>query len=583
MEDSRPTKRARQACEPCRRKKSKCPGEKPVCSYCERLGQICVYESGSDGQGQRARSDRSLELRMETLEEKLDLFIDRLGPVINDSRRRSASQQGEGHTPRSLVNHDELPSIGEIVHLRPTSGLTPGLEGNIVQGGLYLSTAIQLLSGIPKGSFLGDAVEFNNCIRSIFVLHHLQGSVSSSVWPTAMSHGEDCLGTSQCSAWLLPPEKSPSCDMDRGIMKYTIPLGQIWRAVRIYASRRVFSDTLPPWNPRSDYSQVTYRHFEIDCSVPLKYRFSANQIDKQTPETLQQNRGYWGPYLFTQFVYASIPVILNHPFLLSMRLRHFRHTMPQSFVNSSFDAITRHIGWIMYHLDVLEKLDYRVSDPTLAHIVAVVATIHLQHSFVEDFALREKAKTGFETCLEFLRCMGLTWHGVAVMHENLRKLQQSIQVVPLASEAPEMGRPTQQKFTIDTRLLWDILSYEHAGRADARADESIYSGLTSIHQAPARGTNEDGDGYDLVGSAGIIGHKTVPKDTPLYAPGEGEVSHTIRGRVPSDASGLLGSLQQNIQDGFGSAMEPDNIFPQVHDFGRAIDEWLSLDWGNTML
>nr|RBQ86945.1 hypothetical protein FVER53263_10018 [Fusarium verticillioides] len=457
-------------------------------------------------------------------------------------------------------------------------------EGNTVQAGLYLSTAIQLLSGIPKGSFLGDAAEFSNCFRSIFVLHHLQGSVTSSVWPTAMSHGEDTsLGTSQCSARLLPPEKSPSCDMDRGIMKYTIPLAQIWRAVRIYASRRVFSDTLPPWSPRSDYSQVTYGHLEIDCSVPLKYRFSANQIDKQTSETLQQNRGYWGPYLFTQFVYASIPVILNHPFLLSMRLRHFRHTVPQSFVNSSFDAITRHIGWIMYHLDVLEKLDYRVSDPTLAHIVAVVATIHLQHSFVEDLALREKAKAGFEKCLEFLRCMGLTWQGVAVMHENLRKLQQSIQIVPLASQEPGLGRPAQQKFSIDTRLLWDILSYDHAGRSDARADESIYSGLAPTHHDPARGTNDDGDGYDFVGSAGIIGHKTVPKDTPLYAPGEGEVSHPIRGRVPSDASGLLGSLQQNIQEGFGSAMEPDNIFPEVYEFGRAIDEWLSLDWGNAML
>lgn len=168
-------------------------------------------------------------------------------------------------------------------------------------------------------------------------------------------------------------------------------------------------------------------------------------------------------------------------------------------------------------------------------------------------------------------------------HENLRKLQQSIQVAPLAREEPGLVRPAQQKFTIDTRLLWDILSYEHAGRPDARADESIYNGLASTHQDTAKGGNEDGDAYDLVGSAGIIGHKTVPKDTPLYAPGEGEVSHPIRGRVPSDASGLLGSLQQNIQEGFGSAMEPDNIFPQVHDFGRAIDEWLSLDWGNTML
>ncbi|KLO95349.1 uncharacterized protein Y057_12769 [Fusarium fujikuroi] len=640
MDDSRPTKRARQACEPCRRKKSKCPGEKPACSYCERLGQICVYESGSDGQGQRARWDRSLETRMETLEEKLDLFIDRLDPVINDSRRRSASQQEGGHTPRSMVGQDELPYTSEMVDLGQASGpsslveprsdelaslyltwlhrqplvlfnaetfaeslprretelvlalqalclrfpprllsqqyrqrlhamaqasreivmnkvfgsrvdcsvlqtlclliLFEHAEGDTIQAGLYLSTAIQLLSGVPKGSFLGDAVEFNNCIRSIFVLHHLQGSVSSSAWPTAMSHGEDStLGTATCSAWLLPPEKSLKCDMDRGIMKYTIPLAQAWHAVRSYASRRVFSDTLPPWNPRSDYSQVTYRHLEIDCSVPLKYRFSANQIDKQTPETLQQNRGYWGPYLFTQFVYASIPVILNHPFLLSMRLRHFRHTMPQSFVNSSFDAITRHIGWIMYHLDVLEKMDYRVSDPTLAHIVVVVATIHLQHSFVEEFALREKAKAGFEKCLEFLRCMGLTWHGVAIMHENLRKLQQSIQVVPLGSEEPGLGRQTQQKFTIDTRLLWDILSYEHAGRPDARADESIYNGLASTHQDTARAGNEDGDAYDLVGSAGIIGHKTVPKDTPLYAPGEGE---DLFNRISKRGSDLLWNL-----------------------------------------
>ncbi|KAE8375415.1 hypothetical protein BDV26DRAFT_14948 [Aspergillus bertholletiae] len=35
--------KSRQACEPCRRKKSKCPGERPVCSFCQRLNQQCVY------------------------------------------------------------------------------------------------------------------------------------------------------------------------------------------------------------------------------------------------------------------------------------------------------------------------------------------------------------------------------------------------------------------------------------------------------------------------------------------------------------------------------------------------------------
>lgn len=43
MSSERPAKRIRQACESCRRKKTRCPGEKPMCSYCARLGQVCFY------------------------------------------------------------------------------------------------------------------------------------------------------------------------------------------------------------------------------------------------------------------------------------------------------------------------------------------------------------------------------------------------------------------------------------------------------------------------------------------------------------------------------------------------------------
>lgn len=46
-----------------------------------------------------------------------------LSPVINDSRRRSASQQEGGHTPRSMVGQDELPYASEIVDLGQASGL----------------------------------------------------------------------------------------------------------------------------------------------------------------------------------------------------------------------------------------------------------------------------------------------------------------------------------------------------------------------------------------------------------------------------------------------------------------------------
>jgi len=50
MEESPATKvrkRIREACEPCRRKKSRCTGEKPVCSLCARLAQTCTYAGGT--------------------------------------------------------------------------------------------------------------------------------------------------------------------------------------------------------------------------------------------------------------------------------------------------------------------------------------------------------------------------------------------------------------------------------------------------------------------------------------------------------------------------------------------------------
>ncbi|KAE8140200.1 hypothetical protein BDV38DRAFT_280193 [Aspergillus pseudotamarii] len=50
-------KRTRQACGPCRRKKARCPGEKPTCSLCQRLGQRCSY--GPQAAPNRAATTRA--------------------------------------------------------------------------------------------------------------------------------------------------------------------------------------------------------------------------------------------------------------------------------------------------------------------------------------------------------------------------------------------------------------------------------------------------------------------------------------------------------------------------------------------
>ena len=38
--------RVRHACEPCRQRKTKCSGERPMCKHCEDFKIICVYADG---------------------------------------------------------------------------------------------------------------------------------------------------------------------------------------------------------------------------------------------------------------------------------------------------------------------------------------------------------------------------------------------------------------------------------------------------------------------------------------------------------------------------------------------------------
>ncbi|KAJ9492526.1 hypothetical protein VN97_g710 [Penicillium thymicola] len=83
-------KRTRQACGPCRRKKARCPGEKPTCSLCHRLGQRCSYgpqasrvrsQPISPVQSQEPQNsinetpgDISSSGRLQRIEERLDMM-----------------------------------------------------------------------------------------------------------------------------------------------------------------------------------------------------------------------------------------------------------------------------------------------------------------------------------------------------------------------------------------------------------------------------------------------------------------------------------------------------------------------------
>lgn len=255
--------------------------------------------------------------------------------------------------------------------------------------------------------------EKRRCYASVMMLQNLQGTSQS--WCLRESNdqqGETNLATpyfENLVSQRYSRRDGSDSQLDIGIISANMCTSELWSLACKYAISHGTNDTKPPWHFQSDYTMISYWHTEHESCMPLRFRLHASRFSEHPPEDLQTNRDYWGPWLFFQIVWHAIPCLLNHPFLLSMRLRNFRRTMPQSFLRNSFEQLTLHSGWIIHFLELIESKNFEVSDPTLGHCVAIVGTIYLQHSFVEDQNFGTKAQTGFDKCLRFLHRLGHRW------------------------------------------------------------------------------------------------------------------------------------------------------------------------------
>ncbi|KAE8142486.1 hypothetical protein BDV38DRAFT_294359 [Aspergillus pseudotamarii] len=88
--------RTRHACLNCRRKKTRCPGEKPACSNCVRLKQSCTYIAANFSLTRQ-------QDRLAHLEKKIDL-------ILNGGERRVSPQQLDQDAPKTFVKPSEAPS-----------------------------------------------------------------------------------------------------------------------------------------------------------------------------------------------------------------------------------------------------------------------------------------------------------------------------------------------------------------------------------------------------------------------------------------------------------------------------------------
>ncbi|KAJ6003370.1 hypothetical protein N7451_005917 [Penicillium sp. IBT 35674x] len=120
-------KRTRQACGPCRRKKARCPGEKPVCSTCQRLGQRCSYgaqvatrsqnRSANHGDGySSAGSDqpKASGARLQSIEQRLEEISSLIRERLPERSTQVEGLDGYLPTHEFIARDDLAPTPGHV-------------------------------------------------------------------------------------------------------------------------------------------------------------------------------------------------------------------------------------------------------------------------------------------------------------------------------------------------------------------------------------------------------------------------------------------------------------------------------------
>ncbi|KAM0147739.1 hypothetical protein ACHAPG_010399 [Botrytis cinerea] len=601
----RPAKRIRQACEPCRRKKTRCPGEKPICSHCARLRQNCYYaDDGSNHVNERTSiertplptptriqekshvrsSDINLEDRLKSVEAQLaEVLSNQVAMSRSASRHMSnspvLSQLGQTmRTPNVFrLSSSKLPPYEAVISIAKTyllycdcqplpvfcrnrfvetinerdpevifsilalairfsdddmfrdnqSELITGYveaaqsiisarifggrielstlqslcllslvdftNGNTRQASVHSSLAMSLAhnAGLTTETHapLSDSLreERRRCFWSLFLLKKLHGAEFSVIdfagednfpwYPETtgkpLNHGQFTHGETPD---LSSPEFAISDTQDKGVVAYAIQLSEVWFKITRYARRRGNPSTLPPWSPQSDYALIMAQQMDFETRTSQIHRFKSAKFSQRTSEELHANRDYWGPWLFIQFLYHTNLCLLNNPLLLSLRLKHLKSAIPEIFLQHISDLISSHASWVIRYIDMLEVKSFKVSDPFLAHCVAIIATIYLQECFAEDPIVRQEKRDNFDKCLKFIRDFK-EWPHVARMAEKLQHLCDTV-----SSTYPNPDAPPQtpnRNLLIDLGQFWEILEYSSSSEIPALARRlfgpSLYS------------------------------------------------------------------------------------------------------------
>ncbi|EXJ95775.1 hypothetical protein A1O1_00899 [Capronia coronata CBS 617.96] len=263
---------------------------------------------------------------------------------------------------------------------------------------------------------------------------------------------------------VVPEEVSHHGDAkDLGIWNYTVCLSAYWNEVRNYILLCASDTERAPWAPESYYTLIVSYMHELETQLPQPHRWDYKRFLQWSPDALERERSYWGPWLFFQFTYHAIYTIINHPFLLTSRSQPLKLKMPNTFWRTSSESVLLHSTWIIRLITMTRDKEFDLFDPFLGYTAGVAASAQLFYCRSQNDELRRSAQDNFEKCKTFIERQAQVWPWCHRIKQNLENL------VDHAFGSNAAHQPTQT-ICIDTTAMLEILDYSRPGAPGGATD-----------------------------------------------------------------------------------------------------------------
>lgn len=102
-------------------------------------------------------------------------------------------------------------------------------------------------------------------------------------------------------------------------------------------------------------------------------------------------------------------MIRNHPFIVYAKTSRLKQRVPLTFLQKSYEYSMIHANWVFRLIEDMDNAGLVMHDPFLGHLVAIAASIHLEHTLSQHAAVAASARRKSERCIDFVKGVSEEW------------------------------------------------------------------------------------------------------------------------------------------------------------------------------